>query len=55
MVGDKNQIVFGHERLGKIYPKGMLKSLEQKEEKVIRYDKKNIPIGIDNLDRKSVV
>jgi len=51
MARDDDHIVFGHERLGKIYPKGMLKSLEQKEEKVIRYDKKNIPIGIDNFGR----
>src|SRR3990167_2499380 len=51
MARDEEQIVFGHERLEKIYPKGMLKSLEQKEEKVIRYDKKNIPIGIDNFGR----
>ncbi|HKZ42038.1 MAG TPA: hypothetical protein VJ044_13830 [Candidatus Hodarchaeales archaeon] len=55
MARDNDQIVFGHERLGKIYPKGMLKSLETKEEKVIRYDKKNLPIGVDNFNRPYIL
>src|SRR3990172_4116671 len=51
MARDNDQIVFGHERLGKIYPKGMLKSLETKEEKIIHYNKQKIPFGITKLGK----